>query len=172
MGRPAFEFSQPIADRILERISEGEDLTSICKDRDLPGVATIYKWLHHNVGFADAYAAAREVQAEGLADKAQQIAERTHVQLPNGLYVAADPQRDRLAVDTIKWRAAHLRPKVWGDKQFVEHSGSLTLIDVSEEELVEELLALVISGRLPLPNGAQLVVDDPEPDDFDHEDLA
>lgn len=172
MGRPAFDFSQPIADLILTRISEGENLTDICRDKDIPGVATIYKWLHANVGFADAYQAAREVQAEGLADKALRIAERTHVLLDNGMYVAADPQRDRLAVDTIKWAAAHLRPKVWGDKQFVEHSGSLTLIDASEEDLVEELLALVISGRLPLPNGAQLVVDDPEPEGFEHEDLA
>lgn len=172
-GRPPLLFSQPIADEIVTRIALGEDLTHICKDPGIPSLPTIYKWLHSEVGFAEAYAHAREVQGEGLAAKAQQVAERTHVELPNGMFVAADPQRDRLIVDTVKWRAAHLRPKVWGEKQFVEHSGSLTLIDATEEDLVAELVELVASGRLRLPAGAQIVTDDePEPDDFDHESLA
>lgn len=171
MARPALEFCQPIADEIVRRISEGEDLSGICKhDPAMPSLPTVYKWLHANVAFANSYAHAREIQGELLAAQAQEIATRTHIELPNGMFVAADPMRDRLAVDTIKWRAAHLRPKVWGDKQQVELSGQLTLNDASEEDLLEELLALLASGRVRLPAGVEIVEQPDHPED--NSDLA
>lgn len=169
MARP-LEFCQPIADGILERISQGEDLTKICTDGDLPHLSTIYKWLHGHPHFAEAYARAREVQGEFLAAKALAIATRTHVELPNGMFVAADPQRDRLAVDTLKWSAAHLNQKTWGEKQQLELSGGIKVSDASEEDMIEHLLVLLASGRVRLPEGVEIV--EIEGDDFDHDSLA
>lgn len=167
MARPALEFCEPIGDIILERISMGEDLESICKDRDLPSVTTVYKWLQNHVEFANAYLRAREVMGDVLAARADYYAQRTHIQLPNGMLVPADPQRDKLIVDTLKWRAAHLRPKGWGDKTHIEHSGQINLANASEEDLIEELLALIASGRVTLPDGVRIVE---LPDDAEAED--
>lgn len=163
-------YCEPIAEMILARISAGEDLTAISKDGDMPSLPTIYKWLHSTPSFAEAYAHAREVQAEGLAARAQQIAERTHLQLPNGMFVPADPQRDRLAVDTLKWRAAHLKPKTWGDKLALEHSGSVSFSDMSDEDMIERMRELLATGRVSLPDGWEL--DDDADEEEDHSDLA
>lgn len=38
-----------------------------------------------------------------------------------------DVQRARLIVDTMKWTASKLKPKVYGDRIDIKHAGSLTI---------------------------------------------
>ena len=56
----AVKFSQKIFDKICERISQGESLSSICSDEKMPSRDSVYKWMHENQDLTDKYARARE----------------------------------------------------------------------------------------------------------------
>lgn len=100
-----------IFDRICERLAEGESLRSICRDEDMPGMSTIFRFLRDEANEAarQQYAQAREDQADADADKISEQAD---------LVAAgkADPQAARVAIDAWKWAAGKRKPKVYGDK--------------------------------------------------------
>lgn len=104
MGRPS-DYSQELADRICEGLSDGKSLRAICRAEDMPGKTTVFRWLQSNLEFRDQYARAREAGADSLADEMVDIAD--------GLE-SDDVQRDRLRVDTRKWVASVLKPKKYG----------------------------------------------------------
>lgn len=107
----AVKFSNKVFDEICQRIAQGESLVSICKDADMPGYSTIMEWLNKSSDRAEKYARARESQADFLADEMLEVARNS----TNETY-----QPDRLLVDALKWRAAKLRPRVYGDRQEVD----------------------------------------------------
>lgn len=120
------EFSPELFDRICERIAEGESLRSICQDEDMPSTTAVKKWLIKDDGGAlvAQYTRAREMQADTLFedildisddarnDWMQREGEGASGYELNGEHI----QRSRLRVDTRKWMAGKLRPKVYGDK--------------------------------------------------------
>ena len=57
-----------MAERICERIAEGEPLTRICKDRQMPAYRTVLGWRVANEEFSHLYARARQDAADTLAD--------------------------------------------------------------------------------------------------------
>lgn len=69
---------------------------------------------------AEQYARARARQAEHYASEIIEIAD-----------TAEDAQLARLQVDARKWVASKLLPKVYGDKQEIEHSGKIESITVN-----------------------------------------
>lgn len=118
------EFDQAIADEICERLAGGQSLRKICGvDRDdfLPGQNTVYKWLDDNEAFAKQYASARARQADSKFDEAGEIAEKATVE---NVHVA------RLQIDTIKWQAAKLAPKKYGEKVELEHTGKMKVTTI------------------------------------------
>lgn len=115
-GRPSI-YSQELADRICERLVAGESIRAICSDDGMPTWPAISKWLNEKPEFAIQYARAREDQAEALADRIIEIADDESI----------DAHHKRIMVDARKWVAAKLKPKRYGDKAEVEHSGSVGL---------------------------------------------
>lgn len=126
LGRPS-SFTEAIGDAICERISDGQSLREICLANDMPNKATVFRWLadERYAPFRDQYARAREAQADSLFDEMLDIAddgtndwvERTRddgstYEALNGEHI----QRSKVRIDTRKWMAAKLRPKVYGDK--------------------------------------------------------
>lgn len=85
----------------------GEPLYKICADDDMPGAATVYNWLRDKKDFVDMYARARQVQASFWAEQCLELADKAS----DGDSASAQ----RLKVDTRKWIASKLYPKVWGD---------------------------------------------------------
>lgn len=116
IGRPSI-YSQELADRICERLASGESLRSICRDDGMPSWPTISKWLNEKPDFVTQYARAREDQAEAHADRIIEIADDDSI----------DPNHKRIMVDARKWVASKLKPKRYGDKAEVEHSGNVGL---------------------------------------------
>ncbi len=114
MGRPS-TFSVEIADEICLRLSEGVSLATICRDMDL-GYSTVMAWLKVHADFQENYTRAREDQGDADADKVTDVAHRV-------LTGEIDPQAARVAIDAFKWSAGKRRPKVYGEKQQLEHSG-------------------------------------------------
>lgn len=110
-GRPS-TYSDEVAAAICERLAVGETLTAICKADDMPHASTVYRWLEAHEAFREMYARARDQQAHAIAEKAVRDAE-----------TADDAQLGRLAFDARKWFAAKVAPRVYGEKQQLEHSG-------------------------------------------------
>jgi hypothetical protein len=128
------EFSAEIADLICERIADGESLRAICGDPEMPGKATVFRWLAENATFRDQYARAREAQADGEVDEIVDIAD--------GEDGDGDVQRDRLRVDARKWRAAKMAPKKYGDSSTINHRGAVGVFDPAKHS-TDELRTLL-----------------------------
>lgn len=129
MARPSV-YNPETALEILDRIADGESLRAICRSDHMPARSTINQWVIDDVeGFSVRYARAREMQAHALAEDTLEISDDGS----NDWMLRNDPnnpgydingehlQRSRLRVDTRKWIAARILPKVYSDKQI--HTG-------------------------------------------------
>lgn len=128
---------EAIKAEICERIANGESLRGMCDDAALPAMSTIFKWLTEDETFSEQYARARETQADALFDDILTIAddgrndwmERKNADgqnigwMENGEVL----RRSHLRVEARKWMAGKLRPKKYGDKLDVEHSGQMEI---------------------------------------------
>jgi len=139
--------SQAASDYICDQIAEGRSLRSILKDADMPASSTVFKALAADAEFAERYARAREVQADALFDEILDIADESK----DDTIVDADGNvstnqevvaRSRIRIDARKWMAGKLRPKVYGDKLDLNHSGRIGVA----KELSEEELASIAAG--------------------------
>ena len=156
MARPTI-FTDELASEICSRIATGESMRSICRDDNMPVMSTVMLWLvdGKHLTFSEQYATARKVQAETLADELFDIADdgtndwmEKHGQggevagyALNGEAVA----RSRLRVDTRKWYLSKVLPR-FADKQQIEHSGSIDLNKMSDEELERKIAELASAG--------------------------
>ena len=127
-------FNQETADAICDRIAAGESLRSICRGEDMPDKATVMRWLHSDerLEFRDQYSRAREAQADHYFDAIIEIADDETL----------DVNRSRLMVDARKWAAGKLRPKVYGDKLDLNHTGRI----LGSREMTEEELVSIAAG--------------------------
>lgn len=134
-GRPTM-YNQELADRICELISTSTHGTKkLCKMHDwMPSDETIYKWRYRHPEFAGKYAEAKARQADLLIEEIVKIADHEKNDriidsegkiVINSVKVA----RDRLRIDTRKWIACKLLPKVYGERQAPKAEETETLID-------------------------------------------
>lgn len=186
MGRPS-KFSQELADEIAERIAHGETLKSICEDDHMPNASTIFRWEIANHDFCKLLTHAREVGSHMIIAEAREIADDGRNDWMEkhgrdgqsiGWQINGEAvQRSRLRVDQRWKEATALAPRTFGQKaeMAVKHSGAIGIVnvDVSDDELVAEIMALVTTGRLKLPGGVELeeadddeLADEPDDDDF------
>jgi len=137
-GRPTI-YSQELADKLCCQLAEGRSMRSICRQAEMPGQTTIYRWLSDNEGFREQYAKARELQADTLFDEIIDIADDSTndwMERDGGLEVNGEHiQRTRLRIDTRKWMAGKLRPKKYGER--IEH----------EHNVGSDLAALIAARR-------------------------
>lgn len=119
-GRPPQPVNQEIADEICEWIRQGKTLREFCRQDGKPSWRTVYDWLEKDEGFATRFARAREDGHEVLAQECQQIADENCVD-------HVDVQRNRLRIETRLKLLAKWNPKKWGDKQAVDHNGSVNI---------------------------------------------
>lgn len=134
------KFSQALFDKICERIADGESLRTICEQDNMPNKATVFRWLAQDEKLGDQYARAREKQADSLFDECLAIADQydSSEKLEND---TDHIQRARLRIDTRKWMAGKLRPKVYGEKLELENKHSLS------DPLTELLTAVAEGGK-------------------------
>ena len=139
IGRPT-GYTQDIADTICKRISQGESVRTICKDKTMPDAGTVYNWLLDKdlVSFFKQYARAKDTQAELMFDELLEIADDGSndlmtIEKGDVAYEVENKEvvnRSRLRVDTRKWYLSKVLPKKYGDKIDVTSGGKpLPLID-------------------------------------------
>jgi len=141
-GRPA-KYSEALANSICEKLAtSNRGLAHICAEEGV-STTTVFKWLKENPEFADNYARAREAQADFLADEILEIADDgsrdTKTIMKGDVAIEVEDtewtNRSKLRVDARKWIASKLKPKKYGDKIETEHSGSVTIQQITGMEV-------------------------------------
>lgn len=130
------EYTEEVALQICSRMAEGESVRSICRDEEMPCLATIFNWLRQQPTFVEHYTRAREVREETIFEENLEISDdgtndwmerRSEAEKGAGVNTGwtvngEHIQRSRLRVDTRKWMLARMNPKKYGEKQTLEHT--------------------------------------------------
>lgn len=140
-GRPA-SYTDALADELCHKIATNvKSLKSICSADDMPSVRVVMRWLSNDInGFRQKYARAKEDQADLMAEEMIEIADDSSNDTMIGTSKSGEPiemenkewvNRSKLRVDTRKWLASKLKPKKYGDKVQTEHSGEVTVTQIT-----------------------------------------
>lgn len=150
-------YSEEITDIICKKISSGQSLNSICKDKLMPAQSTVFVWLSEYKTFQEKYARAREAWADAEFENILQIADDGS----NDTYIDEDGNektnwdvlgRSKLRVDTRKWALARMSPKKYGDSTTIKGDKDNPLIPQKElsnaelEKRANELLGVIGIG--------------------------
>lgn len=106
-GRPS-KYTPELAERWLDRLSQGELAVEMAESPEFPHLATIFRWQEAHPEFRDAYARARLMQAQALAERAVMSGRKA---------TADDAAAARVRFDADRWLAARLDPRNFGDRQ-------------------------------------------------------
>ena len=103
---------------IVDRIANGESLRAICESEGMPGKSTVMEWLEADADFRTKYARAREAQADVMFDGMADIESDV-------LSGVLKPDAAKVVLWSRQWRAEKLKPKVYGAKLDLNHSGAV-----------------------------------------------
>lgn len=148
-GRPS-DYTEEMADKICSELADGKSMRAVCKPSSMPDKATVFRWIRTIEEFRHQYARAKEESADALTDEMLDISddtEKDYIDTEDG-GTRLNPeniQRSRLKIDTRKWLASKLKPKKYGEKQFIETKD--TTEDISDEELNNKILALMSEDK-------------------------
>jgi len=140
-GTRPTKYNEPVVKELCKRLMLKESLTEICDDPHMPSLDTITNWLdaddRHE--FQERYYNARRIQAELRVDEIFTIADDDRedyraVEDQNGkvrtLLVHENVNRSKLKIDTRKWFAMKMMPKIYGEYnvQDVNIRGDLSIL--------------------------------------------
>ena len=111
-----------IQEKLLAEIQTGRSLRQVCQDEGMPHAATVMRWIQAFPDFANKYARARTAQADTLFDRMEAVEEAVSAG-------TMDSHAARVVLDSMRWRASKLAPKVYGDR--LDVSVSDTRISIS-----------------------------------------
>lgn len=140
MGRPS-SYTDELGKAICKAVSTSTDsLAQICaQNPEFPSPKCIYEWRIDYPLFGNMYALAKGMQADLLAEEILSIADDSS----KDTIIDAEgnercdhewAHRSRLKIDARKWIACKLMPKVYGDKQQVDST-----ITISHEDTLKDL---------------------------------
>ena len=124
------KYTPQLAKDICDRIATGESLRAICKPDDMPPITTVMDWIDKYPDFTVQYARARELQGDYYAAETIEIADDSgfDARITGAGEIVIDHDaiaRAKLRVDTRRWYAGKLRPKVYGDRIETENKTTL-----------------------------------------------
>lgn len=133
--------SPDVMDKFVDRLMQGRYAKNICKeDADMPHWTTLWRWIKDDPEFRDKYRFAMEMKAQDSDHRISLIQEdvRDVVQKVRNEEMTKDAalvsiHAARLDIDTEKWRAAKLYPRMYGNdtqRVEVEHKGGSFLDDL------------------------------------------
>lgn len=120
-------YTAELGQRVCELLMQGKSLKEIAAEPRMPSKRTIIRWLADpKMGdFREMYYYSRRVQAEIRVDEILEIADDTSkdwekVYNKDGELIDLKPnneaiQRSRVRIDTRKWIASKLVPRIYGD---------------------------------------------------------
>lgn len=140
------EFSEELADTICALIESGESVHAICKMNGMPNKKSVFRWLAKNPEFQNQYRAAKMAGIEALVDQMMDIARDSSkdFKMVKGkkTFDGDHVQRDRLKIDTIKWVATKLVPRLYGDTKQINVDVEHSMKALSDEQLKKKIVSL------------------------------
>ena len=130
--RPSI-YDNDLADLICERVATNPiGLAKICsKYDDMPSEVTIYQWRYKYPDFAEKFRQAKMFQAEVLAESINELCDiNSYVdeygveRVDSGIVA-----RQRLKIDSIKWQASKLVPKLYGLQTKEEKPADMSVLE-------------------------------------------
>ncbi len=122
LGRPT-TYTPELAAAICDAIaSSSKGIRRLSKENEgFPNPDTIYRWVKEHKDFSDQYAQAKRQQIEVIVDEIIEIADDTShdTSINDAGKVIINHEhinRSRLRIDTRKWLASKLAPKIYGEK--------------------------------------------------------
>lgn len=142
IGRPS-AFTPVLAERICQKVMEGNGLERVGKMPGFPTATTMYRWLGTEgdkfAAFREQYARACEVRAGARFEKLREIGEK----VADG---KIDPQAARAAADIEKWCLARENPRKYGDSMTLKGDKAAPLELRTRTTMTEEELLAVAAG--------------------------
>lgn len=133
-------FDEKIANEVCEALSTTSfGIKRLCKDNPhWPSYRIIYRWLFENKDFRNSYARAKANQIEIHVEEILEISDnsdRDIIETEDGKKIVNHEHinRSRLMVDSRKWLAAKLSPRIYGDRVFQETSQAINSIENAVE---------------------------------------
>jgi hypothetical protein len=149
VGRPS-EYTDVTAKVICDRLSNGETLVGICKDKQMPDQTTVYRWLREREEFRLLYKRARDDQAETFADQTIQIVDDFHQACAatddnkfSNDRIKALSEATKMRIFARQWHAAKTRPKKYGDRPPIEDEKTDPTSGMSEEEKIARIVTVM-----------------------------
>jgi hypothetical protein len=139
-GRPS-KYTEELGDFICYQIATSKlGIQALCdKFDEFPDHSNIYRWRYMYKEFGLKFLEAKRHQTELIAEDILDMCTVNGYTDEKGID-RVDPgtvARQRLLVDTVKWQASKLAPKIYGDRQTIE-----TTINTDTEKLKQELSVL------------------------------
>lgn len=103
---PSVKWTAAIADEIVDRVSNGEGIRTICRAKHMPCFQLVWRRIAADAKFMERMEAARSMGADAIADECIEIADRKR----------GDVNRDRLRIDTRLKLLSKWHPKKYGEK--------------------------------------------------------
>lgn len=132
VGRPS-RYNQRVVAKICSELAKGRSLRTVCSIEGMPGLDTVFRWIHEHKEFQEQYARAKQEAADAMAEDILDIAddgtndwmEKQYGQDSESTWVVNGEalQRSKLRVDTRKFLMAKMKPKKYGDKLDVTSDG-------------------------------------------------
>jgi hypothetical protein len=109
-------YTKELVDKICSRIAGGESLNSICKEKDMPHLVTIFRWLPKYPEFREKYESARRMMADAMFE--QMITDIKEIK-----HGSIEPKAGRVVLDGTKWVLGRLNCPKYGEKRHLSMSG-------------------------------------------------
>jgi len=120
------EIDTSVAEYICDQLLAGRSMIDICKEKNVPSERTVYYWMEKNEDFCRAITRARSWQADHFLDEQIALAKSATIE---------DWQLKKFQADNLKWVAAKLAPKKYGDKQTLDVNQTMTLSALVEQAI-------------------------------------
>ena len=131
-----------VAAEIIDRLTTGEPLLSICRDSRMPPVRTVYNWERDIPEFTAEFARARQLGYDAIAHDCLNIADDNgrDMRITDKDEMVTDHdviQRAKLRVDTRLKLLACWDPKRFGPK--IDIDQTTRTVPMTDEQLAEEM---------------------------------
>lgn len=155
MGRPD-DYTPETAALICAYMVEGETLQTISRHEGMPSKSAMLRWLAKYEDFRDHYARASAVRSGVFMEETIDITDNASndwMEINDGenrgwRANGENIQRSKLRVETRKWMAIKLLPKMYGDKTVIVHetpdTSNLTLEEI---DILLPLMAKITSAK-------------------------
>tara|TARA_R110002126_G_scaffold50014_1_gene137845 strand:+ start:2148 stop:2621 length:474 start_codon:yes stop_codon:yes gene_type:complete len=152
MGFVAYQDKNAIMDRIMAELETGRSLVQVCKDEGMPDRETVSRWMRDDPAYAAKYAYARAMQADTLFSEMADVEHKVQAG-------TMDSHAARVVLDSMRWRASKLAPKVYGDRLDVSVSDTRISISGALQAAQARLVDVVDVTHRALPGIVQDVQD-------------